>query len=31
MVLTLDEGLTPEQLDQVRKIPNIYSVKLVRL
>ncbi len=31
MVLTLDEALTPEQLDQVRKIPNIYSVKLVRL
>jgi hypothetical protein len=31
MVITLDEPLTPEQLEQVRKIPDIYSVKLVRL
>ena len=31
MVLTMDEALTPEQLDEVRKIPDIFSAKLVRL
>jgi D-3-phosphoglycerate dehydrogenase len=31
MVLTLDEGLTAEQLDEVRKVADIFSVKLVRL
>jgi predicted amino acid-binding ACT domain protein len=31
MVITLDEALTPEQLDEVRKIPDIFSAKLVRL
>jgi D-3-phosphoglycerate dehydrogenase len=31
MVLTLDEGLTAEQLDEVRKVPDIFSAKLVRL
>ncbi len=31
MVLTLDEPMTPEQLDEVRKIPDIISAKLVRL
>jgi D-3-phosphoglycerate dehydrogenase len=30
MVLTLDERVTPEQLDEVRKIPDIISAKLVR-
>ncbi len=31
MVLTLDEPLTHEQLEQVRQIPDIFSAKLVRL
>jgi D-3-phosphoglycerate dehydrogenase len=31
MVLTLDEPMTVEQLDEVRKIPDIISAKLVRL
>ncbi|KKL49723.1 hypothetical protein LCGC14_2312680, partial [marine sediment metagenome] len=31
MVLTLDEPLTPEQLDEVRKVPDIISTKLLRL
>jgi nitrate reductase NapAB chaperone NapD len=31
MVLTLDEPTTAEQLDEVRKIPDIISAKLVRL
>jgi len=31
MVLTLDEAVTPEHLDEVRKIPDILSAKLVRL
>jgi D-3-phosphoglycerate dehydrogenase len=31
MVLTLDEPMTPEQLDEVREIPDIISAKLVRL
>lgn len=31
MVLTLDEGVTAEQLDEVRKVPDIFSAKLVRL
>ena len=31
MVLTVDEPLTPEQLAQVRQIPDIYSAKLARL
>jgi D-3-phosphoglycerate dehydrogenase len=31
MVLTLDEALTPEQLDEVRKLPDILSAKLARL
>jgi D-3-phosphoglycerate dehydrogenase len=31
MVLTLDERMTPEQLDEVRQIPGILSAKLVRL
>ena len=31
MVLMLDEAVTPEQLDEVRKIPDILSAKLVRL
>ncbi|MEE8346185.1 MAG: ACT domain-containing protein [Dehalococcoidia bacterium] len=31
MVISLDEALTPEQLDEVRKIPDIFSVKLARL
>ncbi len=31
MVLTLDEALTPEQLEEVRKVPDIFGVKLVRL
>ena len=31
MVLTLDEALTPEQLDEVRKVTGILSAKLVRL
>jgi D-3-phosphoglycerate dehydrogenase len=31
MVLTLDESLTPEQLDAVREIPDILSAKLIRL
>ena len=31
MVITMDEGLAPEQLDEVRKVPDIISTKLVRL
>jgi D-3-phosphoglycerate dehydrogenase len=31
MVLTLDERMTAEQLDEVRQIPDILSAKLVRL
>ncbi len=31
MVLTLDEPLTPEQLEQVREIPDILGVRLARL
>ena len=31
MVLTLDEPLTPEQLNAVRQIPNIYSARQARL
>ena len=31
MVLTLDEPLSPEQLDEVRKVPGILSAKLARL
>jgi D-3-phosphoglycerate dehydrogenase len=31
MVITLDEALTAEQLDEVRKVPDIFSAKLVRL
>lgn len=31
MVLTLDEPMTAEQLDEVRQIPGILSTKLVRL
>jgi D-3-phosphoglycerate dehydrogenase len=31
MVLTLDEPPTAEQLKQVRQIPDIFSVRLVRL
>ncbi|KKK71723.1 hypothetical protein LCGC14_2911060, partial [marine sediment metagenome] len=31
MVITLDEALTPEQLDEVRKITDIFSAKLARL
>ena len=31
MVITLDEALTPDQLDEVRKVPDIFSAKLVRL
>ncbi len=31
MVLTLDEPMSAEQLDEVRKIPDILSAKLVRL
>jgi hypothetical protein len=27
----MDEGLAPEQLDEVRKVPDIISTKLVRL
>ncbi|MEX0800224.1 MAG: phosphoglycerate dehydrogenase [Dehalococcoidia bacterium] len=31
MVLTLDEPLTEEQLEEVKKIPDIFGVKLARL
>ena len=31
MVITLDEALTREQLDEVGKVPDIFSAKLVRL
>jgi len=31
MVLTLDAPMTPEQLDEVRKLPDIISAKVVRL
>jgi len=31
MVLTLDVPMTPEQLDEVRKLPDIISAKVVRL
>lgn len=31
MVLTLDETLTPEQIERVKQIPDIFSVKLARL
>jgi D-3-phosphoglycerate dehydrogenase len=31
MVITMDEALTPEQLDEVSKVPDIFSAKMVRL
>ncbi len=31
MVITMDEALDSEQLDEVRKVPDIFSAKLVRL
>lgn len=31
MVITLDEALTPEQLEKVQQIPDVYDARLVRL